>query len=237
MSWDKQQSVLEYMNRFEDYFYKDLDVLLSIKKDADGFGACATAQAMLVFSAVDLFSYLTRGSSEMRKLSNGDPITDEDLLKAGNNTDSFKIFLKKRRYFPEIDENDIGNLIAIYRHGIVHQYFPKYCGIGKPKCKNELEHLFYSSGTKENGDPAYSLNVNRFSLIVKNALKIIKSDLSSDEDLVNTFYLRREKKDQADKAIGDVFIPVNHDICDPFDSSPNTTIAPTTTPPPSTHIR
>ena len=153
------------------YILKDIDKLDEIRPDEDGLGGCTVALAMMFFSVIDFFGYLTRDDSNPKKT---------DTL--GN----FKYLLsEKAGFFPKIYEDNCDRIVKLFRHGLIHQFFPKASGIAKA---GSYPLIFDSSGIP-------NLNVDVLSKDVKESLGKIKQSIIQDHDntLVDRINSRLDK--------------------------------------------
>ncbi|MGD0209657.1 MAG: hypothetical protein ABSC14_01595 [Desulfomonilia bacterium] len=143
------------------YILKDIDKLDEIRPDKDGLCACAVPHALMLFSVIDFFGYLTRDDSNPRK---------EDTY--GN----FKYLLSEQAgFFPMMYKDNCDKIVKLFRHGLTHQFFPKASGIAKA---GGYPLIFQSSGIP-------NLNVDVLSKDVKEALgKIKESILHSHDDIL-----------------------------------------------------
>jgi|GEM_PF-5745344 len=228
-----KREVLDFFeNYIEKYALNDFDELMKIKPDSSGLRACAVAQALAVFALVDLFGFYVRTDLKVKKVVI-DEFDDKGLyeLKA-DTTQSIRLFLENKRYFPSIANQDIPHIVRIYRHGLVHQYFSKYSGIGKPTFQTKL---FYKTNT------LFSLNVNVFTELVRDAIKSLKLDVLNDFDrnLTLRIFRRKDYLSRQDFLDNRNFTPRDYtDLGSSSSSSSSsssyTTKPPTTTYPPTT---
>lgn len=90
-------------------------------------GGCTTATAMLVFSSLDLIGYLIRPTEGAKKEE-----TKKNIVFA---------LSQDAALFPAEYELVAKAIVKLFRHGVMHQLFPKACGISKPSPKNN--HLVF----------------------------------------------------------------------------------------------
>lgn len=105
----------EFMNReVKDYIEGDLNKLLNTTVEPDGTGGLAVPIGLTCFSIMDYFGFLTRAGANVQKEKTADNITH---------------FIE--HYFPRTPNPPppADLLIKIFRHGLMHQFFPKACGI------------------------------------------------------------------------------------------------------------
>lgn len=149
------------------YVLQDLDRLSQIRPDKiTGLRGCTIPQAMLIFAVLDLLGYLV----------NEDPKASKK-----NTYKNYRaIFSSNLLLFPAQYEQDSDKIVKIFRHGIMHQFFPKASGIAKVTVDKPL---IFPVG--EN----LCLNVDRFSGDIVNAISILRQHIESgsngDECLVD----------------------------------------------------
>ena len=124
----KKKQVQDFFELFiKNYLVGDILILDNIKKDDDtGQGACTIPQAMAVISGIDLlgllFGNIKETNDSEKHVFEFYRITKEDYK---NNGYSFEN-LKK---------------IVSYRHGMMHNFFPKFKSENIGICKSESEEL------------------------------------------------------------------------------------------------
>lgn len=214
--------VLAFLQDYiEKYAFNDFEELMKIKPDSSGLRACAVAQALAAFAIIDLFGFYVRTDLTTVKGVTVNEFDDHGLSKLKSDTSkSIKLFLGNRRYFPSVANEDISHIVSIYRNGLVHQYFSKYSGIGKP---NALTKLFYKT------DSGFSLNVNIFTQLVLDAINQLKLDVFNnfDTELTKRIFRRKEYLSRQDFIDNRNFMP--RDYTDLGSSAYQTTQPPTTT--------
>lgn len=115
----KQKRVLSFFDiEIKQYVLGDLEILSHIRPHPTSqLGGCAAPQAMLIFSTLDLLGYLINKSPNARK------------------TDTAKnlkvVFSSELKLFPETYIEYTDELIRLFRHGVMHQFFSKASGMGK----------------------------------------------------------------------------------------------------------
>ena len=113
---------------------------------------------MMLFAVIDLFGFLTRP----------DPKPNKKDTK-GN----FRYLLSKSGYLPATYKTHWELILKIYRHGVMHQIFPKVSAIAKVGPASPL--------IDQQVGP-YILNVDRLSADVIAAVKQIRQDLTNNSD-------------------------------------------------------
>ena len=87
-----------------------------IRPDEKGLGGCTVPLAMLLFSLIDLFGFLMRPDQNANKR---------------NARRNFEYLLSDSGYFSETYVENWKMILELFRHGVVHQFFPKASGITK----------------------------------------------------------------------------------------------------------
>lgn len=118
-----QVRVMRFFNcEVKQYILNDIETLNSVNNTK--LGNCAVPLAMMLFAVIDLFGYLTREDIDPRKT---------DTL--GN----FAYLLSKNAsFFPEEYADKYEMIVKLFRHGLVHQFFPKASGICRVGIHNSL---------------------------------------------------------------------------------------------------
>ncbi len=80
---------------------------------------------------------------------------------------------EKANFFPNIYKDNCEKIVKLFRHGLIHQFFPKASGIAKAGLANQL--IFESSGIP-------NLNVDILSKDVIDALEKIKKSITENRD-------------------------------------------------------
>jgi hypothetical protein len=219
-----------FTNYYDKYVLVDLEKLSLIRPDANGEGGCTIAQALIVFSLLDLFGYLIRSDTRDKE---GENLTPKNLLTDSSRT--IELFLEDNKYFSNITRQEIAILTKIYRHGIVHQYFSKKLGIGKPTYdfipRNDL---FYSFKANE-----INLNVDVLTRRVKHAIEVIRQKVDqNDVDLIRRINERLDYIAETDEQSVNVLVLPNVPITliPTYTSSSSSSITSQTTRPPETTI-
>jgi hypothetical protein len=149
------QRVLEFFsNEIEQYVIGDLVRLREIRPDKEtGLRGCAVPQAMLVFAVLNLFGYL---------------INERETA---NTLENFKaIFSSKQGLFPAEYEKEACRIVKLFRHGMMHQFFPKASAVAKV---GENMPLILSQDTP-------CLNVDRLTKDVINAIRELRQRVASE---------------------------------------------------------
>jgi len=147
------------------------------KKDQEG---CTIATAMFVFSLLDLIGFLIR--------------PDASPCKTDTHRNIAEALCKDADLFPERYSKDTPVLVKLFRHGMMHQVFPKACGISKPYPPNR-ELIFYSA----DGTP--NLNVDVLVDDLLKAFKRLRKRVAEDEPLATTMERRLVFLQQEDSAL------------------------------------
>jgi hypothetical protein len=148
-----------FKTELEQYIIGDLLRLSEIRPDIKtGLRGCTVPQAMVNFAILDLLGYLINEDLEASK---------KDTLK------NYRvIFSSKYGLFPEQYEKEVERIVKLFRHGIVHQFFPKASAVGKLSKDSPLIGL---SGNVP------CLNVDRLSEDVLNAIIELARRIESGE--------------------------------------------------------
>jgi hypothetical protein len=151
-------SILNFMNgEVSKYIIPDIQKLIALRpQGAEGTAGCTIPTAMLLFATIDLFGYLIRDDCREPKNDN-----TKGNLRA--------LFYHPLGNFPSDYIDRLDTLVYLFRHGLMHQVFPKMAGIQKNGFNSPLFVFF------NNQD---HLNVDRFSRDVIDMLSNFKSNLS-----------------------------------------------------------
>ena len=165
---EKRTKVLQFYETFiEKYILKDLAILQSIKPDtATGLGGCTIPTAMTIISSIELLGFLL----------NEKGVTGESK----NNITKF-IKYEKESFFPSYYTDDAIEKIYNYRHGMMHDFFPKFKGKFAGICKNETNSSLFLSHSIA-GETEESLNVTVLTNDFIKAATILKEFLEKTED-------------------------------------------------------
>jgi hypothetical protein len=188
----KRARVIQYFDtEIEQYVLQDLKRLSQIRPDPKtGLRGCTIPQAMLIFAVLDLLGYLV----------NEDP--------KASKTNTFKnysaIFASNLGLFPIQYEQDTDKIVKLFRHGLMHQFFPKASAIAKATVGQPL--IFPASKN-------LCLNVDRLSADLVHAISVLRRRLESgpngDDDLVERIngrldILTKEDFEELDKVCGEI---------------------------------
>lgn len=116
---------------------------------------CTVPLAMMLFAIIDLFGYLTRD--------------DPNPSKKQTFKNAEYLFSK---YFPDVYSDNCGKIIKLFRHGLIHQFFPKATGISKAGSRYPL--IFATD--------VLNLNVDILSADVVNALAKLRKEVFEELD-------------------------------------------------------
>lgn len=163
---DPKHRVLNFFkNELNNYVVGDLNRLSEIHPDRrTGFRGCTIPQAMLIFALLDLLGYL---------------INDDPTASKRNTLNNYKfIFSSTCGLFPKEYEKESDRIVKLFRHGIIHQFFPKASGIAKLSKDMPLLGL--------NGNIP-CLNVNRLTHDTLNAIRKLHVQIENSkcDELVN----------------------------------------------------
>jgi hypothetical protein len=133
-----------------------------------GLRGCTIPLAMMLFAVIDLFGFLMR--------------EDKKTDTKGN----FEYLLSKSGYFPPIYKSNCERILKLYRHGVMHQIFPKASAITKAGPNRALMDT-------ENG--TLVLNVDRLSRDVVKAINQVEESVKQkrDNQLITRMSERLEK--------------------------------------------
>jgi len=164
-------------NEISFYVLPDVERLThEIRPDSNGQRGCTVPLAMMLFSIIDFFGFLMRDDKNARKT---------ETLR------NFEYLISKSGYFPKVysEGKNCEKLVKLFRHGIVHQFFPKACGISKAgiKCPLIYEN---SSGTKKTP----ILNVDILSKDLVDAISKIQEVISENKEGNKELILRMNSR-------------------------------------------
>jgi hypothetical protein len=140
----KKKQVKDFFEIFiKNYLVGDILILDNIKKNEDtGLGACTIPQAMAVVSGIDLLGLLFGCNKNTDK-------TREHI---------FEFFRITKNTFSNNSYDDACvEKIFLCRHGMMHNFFPKFRANNIGICKSESESLFIKN--VYNGVEIESINV------------------------------------------------------------------------------
>ena len=148
-SWDVDQMILPDLHRLRN----------GIRPDSCGLAGCTVPTAMFAFAVIDLIGYLIRPDPEAKRDETLKNITFALSGQAG--------------LFPAGYEKRSKALVLLFRHGMMHQVFPKAAGLAKLPCGEARPVVFFSEG----GTP--NLNVDRLVDDLLAALSTLKDRVFS----------------------------------------------------------
>lgn len=168
---------IEFVAYYEKYLIGDIDAMIEKANQESEGNQMAVPITFSIFSCLDIFGFLMR-NEEM------DPIKIEKEFKKDNTLNIAYAILKWNGFgFPEFDIQKVPNksnneilfrFIDIYRHGIMHTFFPKDFSLSNKK-EDESYELFYKAGDN------LVFNVRKFYLCFKDFIKELKEELSSNK--------------------------------------------------------
>jgi hypothetical protein len=122
----KKKQVIDFFELFiKNYLVGDINVLDKIKKDEEN--ACTIPQAMAVLSAIDLLGYLFG--------------TDKDTNASEKHFFEFYRIVSNSFIRNQYNDDTITKLV-LYRHGMMHHFFPNFRANDIGICKSESQDLF-----------------------------------------------------------------------------------------------
>jgi hypothetical protein len=127
-------------DEIEKFLVQDIERLTNeIRPDSDGLRGCTVPLAMMLFATIDFFGYLVRddlrkGQGSKKKSRSKKPekpkTMDENEGKT-DNTKSSMYLLSQAGLFPDEYSAKSEAIVHLFRHGLMHQVFPKASGIAK----------------------------------------------------------------------------------------------------------
>ena len=154
----KQKRVLSFFDvEIGQFILGDLDMLAHIRPHpSTQLGGCTAPQAMLIFAVLDLLGFL---------------INDDPNARKTETAKNFQvIFSSELELFPEIYQAATDVLVKLFRHGIVHQFFPKASGMGK--YGSSLPFILRSRQIP-------TLNIDRLTEDFTNAVRVLRERIAS----------------------------------------------------------
>lgn len=143
-------------NEISTFILPDIDRLTNeIRPNERGLRGCAVPLAMMLFSLMDLFGFLMRPEQNANKR---------------NTRKNFEYLLSASGYFSEVYARNLELIIVLFRHGIMHQFFPKASGIAKAGFDTPL---IFTHEKKP------ILNVDALSVDLVEAINQIRADIFS----------------------------------------------------------
>ncbi|MCR8560853.1 hypothetical protein KXD93_24560 [Mucilaginibacter sp. BJC16-A38] len=161
-----RQSVLRLFNEnFYPHIIGDLDELDNIQASTNR-SACAVPTAMLILSTLEMLGYLLKPGG-----------------RSGASLNNIKFAIKYNRYYPQAySTSTIKDLVTIYRHGMMHSFFPsnqttnQVYGIHKSPNTVLMENITITATTIK------SLNVNVLSKDFRQYINSLYSEIQSTTD-------------------------------------------------------
>ena len=221
LNYKKSQKLLimtpnEFVAYYEKYLIGDIDTMIE-KADQEGIGnQMAAPITFSIFSCLDIFGFLMRNEENVEK--NIKP----ELTKSKQNI-SYSIL--KWNYFGfSNDETDmILKFIEIYRHGIMHTFFPKDFSISNKK-EDESYELFYKVGDN------LVFNVRKFYLCFKDYIKEFKKELTTNKDFNNHIEENINLVFKKDNSFSDFYVNITKIEKFSYSYSPTATVETTPSP-------
>lgn len=164
MNIHQQSNAQQRMRNFFDneictFVLPDIDRLTNeIRPNKQGLRGCTIPLAMMLFSLIDLFGFLMRPDQNANKR---------------NTRRNFEHLLSGSGYFSETYMENWYMILSLFRHGIMHQFFPKASGIAKAGANTPL--IF----EREN---IPILNVDALSTDLVQAINQIRTDMIRGND-------------------------------------------------------
>ena len=148
-----------FANEISKYVLPDIDRLTNeIRPDNQGLKGCTVPLAMMLFALIDLFGFLMRGDERANK---------RDTKR------NFEYLLSESSLFPEVYAANWEQILKLFRHGVMHQFFPKASGIAKAGTDRSL--VF-----EENSIPV--LNVDILSRDMVRVIGQVEKDIVKGDD-------------------------------------------------------
>lgn len=161
----------EFIEYYEKYLIGDIDAMMEKANQENEGNQMAVPITFSIFSCLDIFGFLIRNvENEMGKVKS-------ELTKSKQNISHSILKWNNFGFSNDEFQNDTDTLlkfIEIYRHGIMHTFFPKDFSISNKKEDDSYE-LFYKAGDN------LVFNVRKFYLCFKDFIKELKEELSSDK--------------------------------------------------------
>ncbi len=170
--------ILQFIeNEARNYIVPDIRRLASIRPEGPmGLGSCAIAQAMFLFVIMEFFGYLIR-----------DDVPNPNQKDTKGNLS--QLFLNSLAGFPPEYVAHSCELVHLFRHGLMHQIFPKASGIRKAGATRPLFASF---------DNLNHLNVDRLAEDVLKMIECLRSGLPGSPALCEQMSLRMDKVSEKD---------------------------------------
>lgn len=170
--------ILDFLkNEVSDYIVTDIKRLALIRPEGEkGLGSCAIAEAMFLFAIMEYFGYLIRDDE-----SNPKPNDTKGHLT--------QLFSNALVDLPEEYASRSEELVQLFRHGLMHQIFPKATGICKAGVNQPLFATF---------DGIDHLNVDRLGEDVLNMIEVLRTQLPGKSALCEQMSRRMDKVSATD---------------------------------------
>lgn len=167
----KKKQVQDFFKLFiKDYLIEDICILNKIKKNQDtGLGACAIPQAMAVLSGIDLLGLLFGNY--------------KDTNDSEKHISEFYRITKSTYPDDRYDETVVKKLV-LYRHGMMHNFFPKYHAKNIGICKSDSKKLFIKQTF--NNTEIESLNVTFLTEDFLSVVSLLEKKIDESSD--NAFF-------------------------------------------------
>lgn len=152
-------------NEIAFYVLPDVERLTNeIRPDSKNQRGCTVPLAMMLFSLIDFFGFLMRDDKDADK---------RETLK------NFQYLLSKSGYFPKIysENKNCEKIVKLFRHGVIHQFFPKASGISKAGLNCPLIFEDVSGATK-----IPILNIDVLSNDLVDVISKIKEDINKAKE-------------------------------------------------------
>ena len=126
-----EDSILNFINgEISKYIIPDIQRLNALRpQGSEETAGCTIPTAMLLFATTDLFGYLIRDDCRKPKLED-----TKGNLKV--------LFSHPIGNFPSEYTDRLDTLVYLFRHGLMHQVFPKMAGIHKNGTNSPLFSFF-----------------------------------------------------------------------------------------------
>ena len=165
----------EFIEYYEKYLIGDIDTMME-KADQESEGnQMAVPVTFSIFSCLDIFGFL------MRNNENEEKKVKSELTNSKENISYSILRWNDFGFSNDKIQNDTDILlkfIEIYRHGIMHTFFPKSFSISNIK-DDESYELFYKAGNN------LVFNVRNFYACFKSFIENFKNELTINKDFNN----------------------------------------------------
>lgn len=163
MNGHQQRMQSFFDNEICNFVLPDIDRLTNeIRPNEQGLRGCAVPLSMMLFSLIDLFGFLMQPDQNANKR---------------NTRRNFEYLLSESGYFTETYSANLHMILTLFRHGIMHQFFPKASGIAKAGDNKPL--IFVNENIP-------TLNVDVLSADLVRAIDHIRANVlnGNDSDLI-----------------------------------------------------